>query len=254
MKIVTVQFNYPGRPDYKKLLEVFKFSVKYHMPNVEFLEIKIPPPVNKTGRPLNYNYNDVKLKIWLDILEKSTDNIIFADCDMMAVKSAEHAFNIDFDVAYTQRTIVNRIPMNGGIIFAKPTEKAKAFFRRWYQVNNTMLHNKGFHREWSRRWAGMNQAAFGYLHEKEKNIAKLHQYKTRYWNAVDCDWNFINGNTVFIHYKSKLRRIVLSGRPGDGKYQKAAALWYEMEKRMRGPVKKKKIIHPKRRRRGRKTA
>lgn len=248
MKIVTVQFNYKGRPDYAKLLEVFKFSCKFYMPNVEFVEIKIPAPENKTSRPLNYYYNDVKLKIWLDVLERSNDNIIFADCDMMALKSAEHAFKIDFDVAYTQRTVVNRIPMNGGIIMARPTEAAKKFFREWYKVNNQMLHNKSFHREYSKRWAGMNQAAFGCMFQKGKHGAKLHQYKTRFWNAVDCDWNFINENTVFVHYKSKLRRIVLSGRPGDGKYQKAAQLWYDMEKRMKGPIKKKARIHPTRKR------
>ena len=45
------------------------------MPDVELIEHKIPPPENKTGRPLNFNYNDVKLKIWLDYLEKLNENI-----------------------------------------------------------------------------------------------------------------------------------------------------------------------------------
>jgi hypothetical protein len=88
------------------------------------------------------------------------------------------------------------------------------------------------------------------MFQKGKHGAKVHQYKTRFWNAVDCDWAYINENTVFVHYKSKLRRIVLSGKPGDGRHKKPSELWLAMEKKMKGPqvVKKKKRIHPTRKR------
>jgi hypothetical protein len=245
MQIVTVQFNYINRPNYAKLLEVFKFSCKLYMPNVEFIEIKTDAPVNRTGRPDNYNYNDFKLKIWSDFLNKTDDNVIFADCDMMCIKSAEHAFNIPFDVAYTQRTIVNKIPMNGGIVMARPTEAARKFFLDWYLINNKMLHNQKLHRQYSKRWAGMNQAAFGYMFQKGPK-AKLHEYKTRFWNAVDCDWQHINGNTVFVHYKSRLRKIVLAGQQGYGKYKKAVDLWHAMNQKIEGKKIVKKVRRPRR--------
>ena len=228
MQIVTVQFNYKGRPDYGLLLDVFRYSVKKYMPNVKFIEIKIEAPINKTGRQLNFNYNDVKLKYWRDFMENATDDTIFADCDMLALQSAEHAFDIPFDVAATFRTVKKRIPMNGGIICARPTEAAKRFFREWYQINHRMLHNKPFHQEWRRVWAGMNQAAFGYVFKKGKHCARIHRYMTREWNAVDCDWNHLYEKTVFLHIKSKLRKLVLAKREPFGIYKRAMEIWYNM--------------------------
>jgi hypothetical protein len=234
IEIITVQFNYPPpRPNYKVLLDVFQFSVKKFMPNAIFIKHEIKAPPNKTNRPLNFNYNDVKLKIWRDHMRSTKNNVIFADCDMLMLRSAEHAFKKDFDVAYTARTIIKRIPMNGGIVFARPTKRAIAFFNEWYNVNHKMLHDITFHHEWRARWAGMNQAAFGYMHDRRANCAKLKKYITRTWNAVDCDWNFIDENTVFCHYKSKLRKLVLSGKEPFGIYRKAMNIWYRMNDEMK---------------------
>lgn len=232
MEIVTVQFDYPNRPKYSILLNVFRESLKVYVPDVKFIEFKIPPPVNNTGRPLNFNYNTVKLKIWVDYLKKANDNVIFADCDMMAVKPCYHAFDKNFDVAFTARTTTNRIPMNGGIMMARPTEKAIAFFEEMLDVNNKMLIDTTFHHKWRCRYAGMNQSAFGYVYERGKNKAKIHKYLTIEWNAVDCDWHRINNNTVFIHYKSKLRKMVLNNKRPFGNFMKPMILWYEMRNRL----------------------
>lgn len=202
------------------------------MPDIELVEFTIPPPINKTNRPLNFNYNTVKLKIWVDYLKKAKENIIFADCDMMAVKSASHAFDKDFDVAFTARTYTTRIPMNGGIMMARPTEKAIAFFEEMLEVNNRMLHDIPFHHKWRCRYAGMNQSAFGYTYERGKHKAKVHKYLTIEWNAVDCDWHRINGKTVFIHYKSKLRKMVLANKRPFGNFYKPMILWYEMRNKL----------------------
>lgn len=229
MKIVTVQFNYPDRPNYAILLEVFKYSVKKYMPKVDFVEFKTaPPPRAELSQPLNFSYNDFKLRIWRDVMEKAKEPIVFADCDMMMVQPCLHAFNINFDVAATFRTVTNRIPMNGGIVFARPTEPARRFFREWYKINNKMLHDIRFHHEWRRRWAGMNQSAFGYIYERGKHGARVHKYFTREWNAVDCDWSHLDKKTVFIHYKSKLRKLILANIEPHGIYKKAMELWYAM--------------------------
>jgi len=228
MIIVTVQFNYPNRPNYDLLLQIFKYSVKKYMPKVKFIEYKTDPPMACPGRELNFAYNDFKLKMWRDVMEKTNENVIFADCDMMMIQSAKHAFDVPFDVAATFRTVIKRIPMNGGIIMARPTEEARRFFREWYQINNKMLHNVSFHQKWRCRWAGMNQSAFGYIYERGKHGAKIHKYRTREWNSVDCDWNFITDRTVFVHYKSKLRTLVLGNTEPYGLYKKAMELWYSM--------------------------
>lgn len=229
MQIVTVQFQYPHRSDYDLLLKVFKHSCKVCMPDVNFIEIKIPPPPARKGRDLNFAYNTVKLEKWLNILEHTKENTIFADCDMLAVKSAKHAFNIDFDVAYTERTMINRIPMNGGIMMARPTEAARKFFREMLYVNNLMFENIPFHNYWRKTYAGMNQSAFGCVYETGKHGAKVHKYKTIEWNAVDCDWSRVNGSTVFIHYKSKLRKTVLREIRMKPEFHKMVDIWDDMK-------------------------
>ena len=232
MQIVTVQFNYPNRSNYELLLKVFQYSCKLYMPKVKFNAIKIDPPKEVKGRELNFKYNSVKLKLWLDFFEKTKDNIIFADCDMMAIKSAEHAFKYSFDIAYTARTRTTRIPMNGGIMMSRPTEAAHRFLCEMVKINNIMFKDKKFHHKWRVRYAGMNQSAFGCVYETGKHGAKIHKYKTIEWNAVDCDWTHINKSTVFIHYKSKLRKMVLKERRYNPNYLHVINLWNKIKKRM----------------------
>lgn len=239
MKIVSVQFDVKQHMlGYSRLLDVFKYSVKKYMPDVEFVEFRTPTPPLLQSQALNFSYNDFKLKIWRDYMEKAKDNIIFADCDMLAVRPFPHAFDFDGDIAVTWRTVVHRIPMNGGIIMAKPTEASRRFFREWYKINNKMLHDSRFHQEWRKRWAGMNQSAFGYIYDRGRHGAKIHKYKTREWNAVNCDWHAISENTVFVHYKSQLRKIVLANAKGHNKYKIAADLWYKMCNEMEAELKK----------------
>jgi hypothetical protein len=231
MTIFTVQFNYSNRSNYSLLLNVFRKSIKLYMPKVKFIEVCIPAPENKTNRDLNFMYNGVKLRHWVDFLEQTKENVIFADCDMMAIRSAEHAFNLPFDIAYTARTKVKRIPMNGGIMMARPTAGAKRFFREMLKVNDRMLYDLQLHHKWRCRYAGMNQAAFGCVYETGNHGAKIHKYKTIEWNAVDCDYQYINGKTVFVHYKSKLRKMVLKERKTKLEYQNVVNLWNEMNAR-----------------------
>ena len=229
MRIVTVQFNYKGGPDYLKLLKVFEKSVQTHMPEVAFDKIMIEAPTPVPGKEYNFKYNTIKLRHWVDYLRGATDNIIFADCDMMAIQSAEHAFDVPFDIAFTARTHTTRIPMNGGILMARPTSGSISFFEEMLKANDRMFYDDlKFHNEWRRKYAGMNQAAFGYTYEKGSHRAIVHRYLTRQWNAVDCDWSSIQDDTVFIHYKSKLRKLILAKKiPCDG-YKVPMQKWYEM--------------------------
>jgi len=232
MQIITVQFNYPDRSNYKILLDVFKYSCKKYMPKVKFNAIRIDAPVNKVGRALNFNYNSVKLKKWVEFIESTNGEIILADCDMIAIRSAEYAFKYEFDIAYTERTRIKRIPNNGGIIFVRSNERTKQFFREMLRINNKMLHDKNFHQEWRSKYAGMNQAAFGYMLEKYKGGIKFHKFKTIEFNAVDCDWPNVDSKTSFIHCKSKLRKLILKESGGRKEYMKVAQMWWKLKNEM----------------------
>lgn len=198
------------------------------MPNVRFIAKCIPAPINKTKRDLNYMYNGVKLRLWFEFLESTNDNVIFADCDMLAIRNGEHAFKYNFDVAYTERTRIKRIPMNGGIMMARPTKAAINFFKKMLEVNDRMFNEPKFHKAWQGKYAGMNQSAFGCMLETGNHNAKIHKYKTIEWNAVDCDWQSINRNTVFIHCKSMMRKMVLGEKPVKPKWAGIVKRWRSM--------------------------
>lgn len=231
MKIFTVCFKYPDRPYYKMLLEVFRKSVMKHMPGVDFISIEPDPPPYEKDRVPGYLDNTFKLKLWIDFFLRTKDNIIFADCDMLAIRNGEHAFDIDFDVAYTAVRQPYKARLNGGIIMTKPTEAAYRFLNELQEINNIMFADKNIHDEWriERKYAGMNQAAMGCVLDTGINGAKVHKYMTQEWNAVDRDLRYINENTVFVHIKSALRRHLINRKEPFGPQKKIMEDWYSYE-------------------------
>jgi len=224
--ILTVQFDINGYYHYDRLLEVFERSVRRHMPQAKVESIILPSEERTKDMHCGKWANTKKLRVWADYIEKAKDDIILADCDMIMVKSAEHAFGEPFDIAYTQKTKIGKVPFNNGIIMVRPTRAAKDFMWRWVEVNEQMYLDKAFHAEWNKKYKGMNQTAFGYLLETGDHNAQLHAYQTREWNAVNSDWAHIDEKTVFVHIKGELRTSVLAGRAPVGAALYPAALWY----------------------------
>lgn len=227
MTILTVQFDRDSYGAYKKLLDAFEASVERNMPSAKFEKVMIDGPEWYKGCKWSLKANTKKLQVWYEYAKGCDDNLVLADCDMLMLRDGSHAFNEDFDIAYTVRTVPSRIPINGGIVMVRPTEAGRDFIRRWRDVNDRMFADKEFHRVWKKKYPGMNQSAFGYLIETGEHNAKLHAYRTREWNAVECDWSKITEDTVFVHYKGKLRGMVLGNRPPVGPYVDAMSLWYE---------------------------
>lgn len=229
MKIVTTQFDGPVSTDYKKLLTVFKKSVKVHMPEAEFIELFLEAPDKRPDKKYGFISNSVKLKSWVDFLKgcDEKDEVIFCDCDMLMLRSAKEAFDKDFDIAYTRRYRSHNIPINGGVVMVRPTAASLDFFEKYLAANDKMLVDSKFHAKWREKYHGINQAAFGYMLEEGEHDAKLCVYDTRDWNAVDCDWFCINDNTVFIHVKGSMREVLRRRMP-HGPKKKAMQYWYDM--------------------------
>lgn len=229
MRIVTVQFDTPDRNTYEKLYVVFRRSLEQYMPDVPVDLIQLEAPAREKNQKYGFLANTIKLKAWVDYLEERDegDEIIFSDCDMMALQSAYHAFDEDFDVAYTRRKVGDRVPINNGILMVRVNERSKAFFREWLRINDVMFYeDKDLHAKWKKKYPGMNQAAFGYMLEEGRDGTKLHEYSTREWNAVECDWPHIGGKTVFVHFKGQLRRKVFSGARVNGVMSDVVSMWY----------------------------
>lgn len=225
MQIVTVCFDYQDRPEFGILLDVFRASIKRHMPDVEYVEYR-PEPPEYDGRNHGYLDNTFKLKIWCDHMAKTDKKVIFIDCDMLALRSARHAFKSPFDIAYTACPNGYMVPLNGGVIMARPTDKARLFFERLRDVNDQMYNNYEFHKPWQDKYHGMNQSAMGYVLENASSDINILQYRTREWNAIECDWRHINSDTVFCHINKALRRAVLKRVHPCGSITKAMGLWY----------------------------
>ena len=103
MRIVTVQFDYPGKDYYNRLLKVFRNSVKVHMPEANFVQINVPAPVDLRVSKQSFASNSHKLRIWIDELQKSDQPTLLADCDMLMTRSLDDVWEKDFDIAYTER-------------------------------------------------------------------------------------------------------------------------------------------------------
>lgn len=245
MRVVTVSFNYPSqlkRANYEPLVTVFENSLQRNMPEAELRVLRVAAPDHSGVRKYAFLSNHFKLKIWveqgLQAIEDGVD-LMLADCDMVCLGDPNHVFKQEFDVAYTVRDDHTNIPLNGGVVFVKPTDAAARFLQAWYDADERMYADwEGFHQYWRVRYAGMNQASFGYLLENRGvegvEDTVLLDLPTRIYNAVNTDWHRVNEDTLFLHIKSDLRKAVLRGlHPGEGMSSSAADL---KKARLRAPA------------------
>jgi len=227
LRIVAVVFDYPSRgKKYTMLSKVYEYSIKKNCPKAKLDLIKLPPPNLKSGENKSFPSNTVKLDYWYRTLCDSDDKeVIFMDCDMVVLGDLSPAFAYDFDIGYTKRTKC-RMPYNGGVVFVKNTQAARDFILLWKEINDRMYNDYRFHKPWRNKYAGMNQAAFGYILEKEKFDAKLRSFPCSVWNSCVEDWQRIDINkTKVVHIKGGLRRAAFNKKPAGPKYRRAYGIW-----------------------------
>lgn len=260
MIFITVSFDYNNRKGmYDTLHDVLLKSIEVNAPDEKVIAVKTRPPQIK-GKAC-FSSNNLKLKIWLDELNKLPDgeNVLFLDADMLCLKNPVELFDRDFDIAYTVRPR-KKPPINGGCVYIKNNERSRAFIKRWQEIDEKMYNSPGFHKPWRVKYAGMNQAAFGYLfeHKDEWAGAKLVPVPCEQWNCCNETWRLINEHTRLVHIKGPLRRACLSGKVTLAGTEKAVKLWkeyYEMiGGRMNISVNLTPQMRPKPRKVARKTA
>lgn len=214
--IHTVQFAVDGQNDYLPLLTAFRRSVRQNMPGVDFREHRLSRREHVGVRHVHYGSNTYKLNAWERIVRRATDPLVLADCDMLALRSIEDAFDAerfgDFDIAYTV-TSNPRLPLNGGLIFVRPTPASQRFFRVFREINTRMYWDPIFHTPWRNKTAGMNQAAFWYVVQTIDHGARLATFPCREWNACQDDWAHMGPECRMLHVKGQLRRACLGGAP-----------------------------------------
>lgn len=229
VRIVTVVF---GGDPYVRMARVFRRSCRLAMPAARFTQMRGLTPADD-GRPWDCRMNTEKLRLWVEAAERyQAENLVLADCDMLAVGDVRHVFeDRGFDIGYTART--RGLPLNGGVLFVRPTAAARRWLAKLVAVNEVMRSDESFHRPYRARYHGMNQAAMGFMLENPLAAIRVRAFPCARYNAVSLeDWQGIGAETVFVHVKSALRKVVL-GLPVDWQEAAACALaaqrWHEAE-------------------------
>lgn len=240
-KICLVQFDFRGVDSYKRLLEVFIFSIKKWMPEVAIEITYCDPPQKVSNRNTGLITNTAKLARWVESMERcdNDDEIIFADCDLLAIGDMFSAFDKhQFDIAHTVRFGTEhgktRIPINGGVLYVRKNERTLHFMREYLRVNNEMYCNPEFHSPWRLSFAGMNQAAYGYLLSNSHLYdCKIINIPCEIYNVCNTEWHKFSNESLCIHYKSSLRRAALGQAPSNGTMQPFVNLWRKYEQEMK---------------------
>jgi hypothetical protein len=238
MKFITVEINGGKDEVYNRLINALELSIKTNCPNDTFERHILKPNdfPDESHPKWSYYANSMKLRHWAKILESETENICFIDGDTIVLGEVGKVFDFDYDIAYTKRSVGVRIPVNGGVLFVKPNEKSKAFFRKWSEINNRMIKDDKFHKEYYPKYAGINQASFGYMLENYTDINMI-SVPCFIYNACDTvDWVSINHKTKIIHIKSNLRNQCLYGLI-NRQYRKAYDVFRQYDKEEPDPKK-----------------
>jgi hypothetical protein len=228
-RICIVEFDNHRNISYKNLATAYKNSIRENMPDAVIDNICLKPMVKDIHKGWIYTANTIKLKAWVDYLEKTNEPIIFSDCDMLAIGDGEKAFiaNPAFDIAFTGDLNSKKTPLNGGIVFVRPNERSRAFFRHWLKINEKLYNDEALHSKYRARWAGMNQAALGYIFDRGYPECRIEFLPLKRWNATESYWPDIDNDTVFVHVKETLRKLVLDKTPPGGMYRDLMLLWYK---------------------------
>ena len=84
MRICTVQFDRGLGADYAELLSVFRRSLAAAMPDVALDEIVLGDKPKDYKHEWTYQSNTIKLEAWVKYVEEADEELILADCDMLA--------------------------------------------------------------------------------------------------------------------------------------------------------------------------
>jgi len=233
VKIVSVYFDYNNMDNYKRLAEVWEYSARKHNPGATVELIKGEAPKKRDRQKDSWIYNDYKLIKWVEVATSTEEPLILMDADMLVIGDMTDVFELDFDICYTERTKSN-FPLNGGVLFIRPTAKAKKFMQEWLELDKRMLKSHSMYFQYRVKYGGMNQASFGFMIEQRKKIARIATVPCTKYNLCDEEWRGIEDDTRAIHIKGLLRRVCLGAKRPVNKqaflqFEKCLQLWKQYE-------------------------
>ncbi len=226
-KISTVVFNYGDNNKFDILHKVFMKSVVKNIPKVRTISYFLPEPEIKFDRTRAFISNSVKLEKWVEALHscEEGDCVALMDCDMLVLSDFFEVFDEYFDIGYTIRT-QSKWPLNGGVIFVKVNKRSLDFMNLFLTINNSMLKNFEFHKKWQEKYAGINQAAFGFMLEHQSCInVDIKSFPCAIYNACGEDLPVDENITKIIHIKGKLRQAIFGEIKTEPELESSVLLW-----------------------------
>lgn len=196
--------------EFRMLAAVLEQSVKQNCPAATFWQDQMPPPPIVVGVRKSAPNNIAKLVLWRERLMRATRPIALLDTDTFVCRDLAPIWEHDFDVAYCQRP--NTYPIIGGVLFARPTAAAKAFFTEWLCLASRLLLRPLEIDPLMSQYGGLNQYCIWQLTQMPMNTIGLLALTAEEWNCCDQVWHtFDPQKTRIVHLKGRLREELKRG-------------------------------------------
>ena len=195
MNLYACYFSFPGGDNrWQRMAAVLRNTAAAHG-LTETVEELDPPQLT---RGASFCANHAKLKVWCDRVQEATEPLILTDTDIIIQADPSPAFEQVRHVGVTYRDQGGySMPLNAGVVFVRPTDHTKAFFRAWVEADRMMWENGRLLQQWCKKYAGLNQSSLGMLVETGKwDIDRL---PCSTWNLVE-PWEEIDKARI-IHIK-----------------------------------------------------
>jgi hypothetical protein len=231
---------FPGAADadirqWSSLARVLTHTAAQHCPTWTRTILAISPPkVTSAINRRSHISNSQKLEHWCDLIAAAPlgERILLIDADTAILRPLDDIWERDFDLAYTERDrSVTRFPINGGVLFVRVSESAKAFVEAWRLENRRMLTLKDWRATYG-VFGGINQAAFMVTLKRRKDFGTAAlALPCREWNCEDSSWRkFDKATTRILHVKSELKRNAFSRyAPIRGDLQPLVTIWRQLD-------------------------
>lgn len=218
--------------DYERMYKVLKKSIELVMPDVPVDLIRFTPLERGKNHTPSLQANHAKMLAWAEYIESADDDVVFTDADMFANGDLRDVFEkYDFDVAITYRDY-SSIPINGGVVFVRNTDDAKAFIKKWAEEDTLLYENATEHLKWRKKCHGMNQASLGKMMSEQSYPGKLIKIECSKYNACEDSWkHFHEHKPYMVHCKSNMKRSLMDNKKLSSLHIKMRAVaerWYEL--------------------------
>lgn len=236
MRIATALFTNEESENYERFVPVLARTAAIHCPGAEFRVHRsegVDEQVKKTGKDRKWVFvrNAEKTRIHNEIVHAADDGecLCLIDADTMILRDLSPVWLQPFDLAYTVKPPEAEYCVNSGVVFVRVSPITKAFYAAWYETVLRMLTDEPLHRQWKKRWGGINQAALGWMLSNSCGL-RTAELPCEVWNCCKEGWGDAIGRARVVHLLEPLKKACVKNAGTNGAIGELAKLWQEHER------------------------